>query len=233
MSTTLTAESIKKTIAYYYLLSFCPPEDIKEFHQNMSVWRKQLAETAGMSEAEYFKAAIPAVCRHIVAFHEDTRSPGQHWIDALIKTARAADTNPESAYAFQEVMSKIARLPQRALPENRPHRKKGCAFCRLPCHYGYFTLVSDPDFDELQAMLEAEVNMSTDTQSAINAVWNFTVSHLAQSIEFAESFSIHQGHLGNLSYCLLVRSMASSRLALPEKQLEIYQTINQQLIQIK
>lgn len=231
MSGTLSAESIKKTITYFYLLSFCPPTDLGAFKEHVKPWKRQIAKAAGMSEAKFFKVAIPEVCSRIVAFHEDSREPSQYWVEALIKKAGKADENPQGAYDFQEELSKVARLPQRALPENRLHRKKGCAFCQLPCNYGFFTLVSDPDFDTLQDMLEAEVNRSGDTKSAIRPVWNFTFSHLIQSIDFEEEYTIHQRHLGNLSYCLLMLAMAKSRLALPAKQLQVYQVINQRLMQ--
>ncbi len=230
MSTTLSADSIKKAISYFYLLSYCPPAKIGELKKSFSPLRKQLATTAKMKEAKFFKETLPEVCRRIVAFHEDTREPSPQWIDLLEKTATKADKSPEDAYAFQEAMSKVARLPQRALPDNRLHRKKGCAFCRLPCHYGFFSLVSDPKFDTLQDLLEAEVNRDRETQSAIRPVWRFTLSHLVQVLELNEGYSIHQGHLGNLSYCLLMLAMAKSRLALPEKQLKVYQAINQQII---
>ncbi len=230
MSTKLTAESIKKAISYFYLVSFCPPAQIEEHKKSLAPLRKQMAKSAEMSESKFFKVAIPEVCRRIVAFHEDTREPSMGWIDALIKTAKKADKKAENAYAFQEMMSEIARLPQRALPDNRLHRQKGCALCRLPCHYGFFSLVSDPEFGTLQEMLEVEANRDKETQSAIRPVWNFTFSHLVQVIDFNDNFTIHQGHLGNLSYCLLMLAMAKSRLALPEKQLKVYQAINQQLI---
>jgi len=233
MSTTLSAESIKKTIAYFYLLSFCPPAKIEAMKDSLALLRKQLAESAEMSESDYYKKAIPDVCKRIVAFHEDTREPSQHWVETLVETASKADKSSQDAYAFQEKISKVARLPQRALPDNRLHRRKGCEFCQLPCHYGFFTLVSDPDFETLQEMLEAEVNRDRETQSAIQPVWRFTFSHLVHVINLNESFAIHQGHIGNLSYCLLMLAMAKSRLALPEKQLKVYQAINQQLIQSK
>jgi hypothetical protein len=231
MSGTITAESIKKTITYFYLLSYSPPADIEMFKEHVYPWKKQISKSASVSETKFFKEVIPEVCHRIVSYHEDTGEPNQDWVDALIKTAGKADKSSEDLYEFQEMMSNIARLPQRALPENRLHRKKGCALCQLPCHYGFFTLVSDPDFDTLQDMLEAEVNRSGDTQSAIRPVWNFTFSHLMRSFDFKEEYTLHRRHLGNLSYCLLMLAMAKSRLALPEKQLKVYQAINQRLIQ--
>lgn len=231
MTTTLAPDTIKKAISYFYLLSYCPPENIGELEESLSPLRKQIAEYSGLKETQFFEEAIPEVCKRIVAFHEDTREPSRGWIDLLAKTADKAHKSPQDAFAFQDAMSKVARLPQRALADNRLHRKKGCALCRLPCHYGFFTLVSDPKFDTLKDLLEAEVSRDRETQSAIRPVWRFTLTHLVQSIDLNEGYTIHQGHLGNLSYCLLMLAMAKSRLALPEKQLKVYQAINQQIIQ--
>ncbi|MBN2117110.1 MAG: hypothetical protein JW730_11095 [Anaerolineales bacterium] len=225
----LSLESLKKTIAYFYLLSYCPPAHIADFKQLTQPLRKALAESAGMKEAAYFKAAIPEVCRRIVAFHEGTREPSPFRVEALINTARNADKSPEKTLAFQIEVANVARIKQRALPENRLHRKKGCQFCRLPCHYGYFSLVSDPQFGQLRAMLAAEVNKPAPEQSPLGPVYGFAIRHIAGLTGTQEGF-LEIEHLVNLSYCLLMLGMAKSRLAIPEEELRLFQAANQESI---
>jgi hypothetical protein len=224
-----SVEALKKTISYYYLLSYCPPEKVADFQNATASLRKSLADSAGTSEAAYFKAVLPEVCRRIVSYHEATREPSQTWVDALVQSASAAEKNPEKLARFQEVMTNVARLPQRALPENRLHRKKGCAYCRLPCYYGYFTLVSEPVFIGLQEMLENEGQQPAGDRSPVRPVWGFTILHLGKTLQSQEVF-IHQAHLVNLSYCLLLLSMAKSRLAVPEVQLQAFQAANKAMI---
>jgi hypothetical protein len=225
----IRVEALKKTIAYYYLLSYCPPEQVVEFVNAAGPLRKELAKSAGMSEKAFFNAVLPEVCRRIVSYHEATREPSPQWVNALVSSAAAVEKSPENLSLFQEEMTKVARLPQRALPENRLHRKKGCAYCRLPCHYGYFTLVSEPTFRELQTMLEEETKMPAGERSPVQPVWGFTILHLGKTMQSRQAF-IHQAHLGNLSYCLLLLSMAKSRLAVPEAQLQAFQAANQAMI---
>ncbi|MBT3190458.1 MAG: hypothetical protein HN855_04405 [Anaerolineae bacterium] len=231
MSIKFPAETIKKTIAYFYLLSYSPPAKIGEMKKSLAPLLKELIESAETSEFSFYEEVIPEVCRRIVAFNEDSREPSEKWIERLAETASKADESPQDMHEFQKEMSLVARLPQRALPDNRLHRRKGCAFCKLPCHYGFFTLVSDPDFASLQEMLNAEVKRTKETQSAIRPVWHFALTHLKQVTGEVDGYTVQQGHLGNLSYCLLMLAMAKSRLALPEKQLKVYQAINQELIQ--
>jgi hypothetical protein len=85
--------SLKKTISYYYLLSFCPPEKIKDFKGSMVAMRKALAESAGMSEADCFAQALPEVCRRIVSFQQATRVPDPQAVASLEAAARDADKN--------------------------------------------------------------------------------------------------------------------------------------------
>jgi hypothetical protein len=230
MAKGLPAGTLKKTIAYYYLLSYCPPEMIADFKKNTATLRQKLAKQAGMKVGDYFKQAVPEVCWRVVSFHETTREPNPEFVEPLTKAARQAEKNPEKAAAFQAEMSKVARLQSRALPENRLHRKKGCDYCRLPCHYGYFSLVSDPDFRELQRLMGVEAARPSGEQSPLRPVWAFTFTHLGKVLE-AESGFIHRTHAGNLAFCLLMLSMAKSRLPLPEEQIQIFQAANQALIQ--
>jgi hypothetical protein len=218
-------EAMKKTIAYYYLLSFCPPARISDFREKSGPLRKALADSAGMSEAAFFAAVLPEVCRRIVSFHEGTREPSKEWADALLKSAAKADQSPENASLFQAKMAQVARLPQRALPGNRLYPAKGCRFCRLPCRYGYFTLISEPVFSRLQRMLELEAGYPKEEQNPLRPVWAFAVSHLSQTLG-VEKGVIQTVHLVNLAYCLLVLSMAKSRLAAPEAQLRAFQNGN-------
>jgi len=222
-------ETLKKTIAYFYLLSFCPPMQIANFVRSTAAMRKRLAKSAGMGEAAYFKMVIPEVCRRIVAFHQNTREPSQLWIDALVNTAREAHKNPATAQAFQVEMSKVARLPQRARPEGRLHRNKGCALCRLPCFYGYFSLVSDPEFSRLQEFFTAEAKLPATEQTPINPIYGFALTHIGRLTGSEEGYLI-ANHLVNLSYCLLMLGMAKSRLAIPEQQLRLLQATNQEFI---
>ncbi|MBN2387078.1 MAG: hypothetical protein JXB85_08660 [Anaerolineales bacterium] len=222
MSKPIPVDVLKKAITYHYLLSYSPAEQIDTFKKSTAALRKGLAEKAGMQEAAFFKAVIPEVAQRIAAFHHDSREPDPQWVEALVETAGPAGQAPEKAAAFQAVMSKVARLKPRALPENRLHRKKGCAFCRLPCYYGYFSLVSEPDFRILQRLLEAEAGLPKERQNPLRPVMAFTFSHLVQTTQ-AERGVIQRVHLGNLAYCLLLLSMAKSRLALPEAELQAFQ----------
>lgn len=233
MSIKFPAETIKKAIAYFYLLSYSPPEKIREVKDSLAPLLEALVGAAGVSESSFYEEIIPEVCRRIVTFHEDSREPSQRWVEALVETASKASNSPQDAYDFQEKMSEVAQMPQRALPNNRLHRKKGCTFCHLPCRYGFFTLVSDPNFSTLREMLNVEVERRKETQSAIRPVWRFSLTHLKQLTGIADGYTIEKGHLGNLSYCLLMLAMAKSRLALPEKQLKVYQAINRGLIEVK
>jgi hypothetical protein len=226
----ISPELLKNAIAYYYLLSYIPPERIAEFRQSTSALCKDLAEKAGMTENDFFKEVLPEVCRRIVAFHQDTRDPDPQWVDGLVSAARQVDQNTEAVAAFQTEMSKVARLEPRALPENRLHRKKGCAFCRQPCTYGYFSLVSEPEFKGLRRLLESEASLPKNEQNPLRPVWTFTISHLARTTQ-ANQGVIQQTHLGNLAFCMLLLSTAKSRLALPDAELQAFQANNQILIQ--
>ena len=230
MSKSIPAGTMKRTIAYYYQLSYCPPTMIAEFKMSTEAYRKDLAKEAGMNQQEFFEQAVPEVCQRIVSFHEDTREPSAEFVEPLLAAALQAQASPEAAAAFQTEMSRIARLEPRAAPENRLHRKKGCAYCRLPCHYGYFTLVSDPDFKELQRLMASEAARPKGEQNPLRPVWSFTLFHLRHVLE-AEHGYIHWTHVGNLGFCLLMLSMAKSRLPMPEEQIRIYQAANQALIE--
>jgi hypothetical protein len=226
----LAAESLKKTIAYFYLLSFCPPDRILEYQHSLAPLRKALAESVQMSEKEYFIKAIPEVCRRIVAFHEDSREPNQELISELVNAAGEAELSPHQASIFQQNMLKIAGLPPRARPEGRLHRKKGCQFCQAPCTYGYFTLVSDPPFILMDELFIAETRKPISEQTPLNPAFHFTLDHLERLTGTRIRF-IDIRHLVNLSYCLLMLGTAKSRMAMPEQQLRIFQAASQEFIQ--
>jgi hypothetical protein len=229
MKTTMSAESIKKTIAYFHLLSFCPPDKLADFKRNTAPMLKNLAGKAGMKEKAYLAQTLPEVCQRIVAFHQATREPDPKLVEPLVEAARTADKNAKSLAAFKEQMSRVASLPGRAKPENRLHRNKGCRLCTAPCLYGYFTLVSDPQTSQLQVLFAAESGKPVSEQTPLRPVYGFAIAHLRKLIGSQQGF-YEISHLANLSYCLLLLGMAKSRLALPEKQLLIFQAANQEFI---
>lgn len=224
-----SADSLKKTIAYFYLLSFCPPERIADWARATASMRKALAESTGLSELAYYEMVTPEVCRRMVSFHQASREPSQERVESLVQAAQAATNSPKKAEAFQQEMTKVAQLPQRASPEGRLHRKKGCQFCKFPCSYGYFTLISDPEFRLLQDLFAAEARKPAAEQNPWTPCVRFTRSHLQGLAGMAADF-IEPGHLLNLSYCLLMLSTAKSRLPSPEQQLRLLQATGQEFI---
>lgn len=225
----IPADVMMKTISYYYLVNYCPPAHVSELKKAARSFRKGLADAAGMSVPAYFQAALPDVCGRIAAFHQATREPDQAAVDALLEAGKKADSSEKGAAAFQAVMTEIAELPGRAKPNNRLHRQKGCHFCAAPCRYGYFTLVSDPLFKNLLAMLNAENAKPAGVRNPVNVLWTYTTTHLWRVLGKREGV-IRADHLGNLSYCLLLLATARSRYALPEAQLQTFQAMNQDVI---
>jgi cell pole-organizing protein PopZ len=232
MSQEIPVGSIKKTIAYFYLLSFCPPEKVPELKRILAPFRESMAKEAGMSQKALFAHAIPEACARIVAYHQGTREPDKKAVKALTAAAQKADSSKKSAAAFQERMNEIWQLPGRAKPENRLHRKKGCALCQSACRYGYFSLVSEPQLSELQMLLEAEAQKPAGEQNPFNPVWGFAIAHLAR-ITGVEQGLISAEHLGNLAFCLLLLATAKSRKPMPEEQLKIFQEATQRLIKVR
>ena len=68
MKNPIPVESMKKTIAYLYLLTFCPPKRIAKFKKSTAAMLKNLAATAGMKEAAYLRKALPEACGRIVSW---------------------------------------------------------------------------------------------------------------------------------------------------------------------
>ncbi|MBL7162398.1 MAG: hypothetical protein ISS57_07310 [Anaerolineales bacterium] len=228
MDTNIPAESLKKTICYYYLLAYCPPANISELKKAAQPLRKNVAEQAGMKMTDYFKKAAPGVSQHIVAFHQNTRDPDGEWVEELASRVSVADKSPENAEAFQVMLGLVSRLPGRAKPENRLHRRRGCRFCAAPCHYGYFSLVSEPRFGVLQGFLEHELQNPLEDKKPVMAVKSFALKHIVETLGTdSGAIHIHHEHLANLAYCLLALATAKSRLPVPEKQLGLFQQANQ------
>lgn len=226
----LPVESLKKAICYFYLLAFCPPENIAQQKKALKSLHKGASRLSGLKDKEFIRLAALEASRHIMAFHQNTREPGTDWVEALADRAMVADTNPEQAAAFQELMTLVSRLPQRAKPENRLHRRRGCQFCTSPCAYGYFSLVSEPEISILQGFLEHEIQESPDTQKPIMAVSSFALTHITLLVgDMKDELSISQDHLSGLAYCLLSLATARSRLQVPEQQLGLFQEANQYL----
>ncbi len=225
----IPAASMKKAIAYFYLLYYCPPGQLTDFKHSTAALHKELAAQTGLKENDYFNQALPEVCHRIVAFNQATREPDQKQVEKLIEVAKGADQDSAKLAAFKTQMALIAMLPGRAKPENRLHRNKGCHFCAAACTYGYFTLVSEPHFDLLRDLLEKEAGKPPAKQSPLVPIYAFAVDHLIKTTGGGKGFS-DVAHSANLAYCLLMLSMAKSRLAAPEDQLRILQQVNQENI---
>jgi hypothetical protein len=231
MTASIPANCIKKTITYFYSLSFCPASHFEDFIAESTDFRKGLAKEAVMPEKAFFPVAISEICRRIVSFNSDSRVPDQDIVIALEKAATKALKNQDGLIKFQEEMLKVASLPGRAKIENRLHRKKGCKLCLTPCRYGYYTLVSEPKFSVLQKALEDEVRKEKSTQKPVQVIWTFVIAHLMSTFNSQRGHVVPE-HLGNLGYCLLMLSTAKSRYPLPEKQVSAFQEANQKFIQL-
>jgi len=202
---------LKRTLIYLHLLSFAPPERVGEL--------SSLRENFGKD----WPRAVEAASRLIVAFQQASRDPESRLAAELARAALGADSSPESCRAFQARMDALAQLPGRAKPENRLHRKRGCRLCVAPCRYGFFSLISEPDFESLSNLLE------THPRQPVQAVWRFTLQHLAQTFS-AGRWHITAAHLGNLSYCLIALATAKSRYPFPEAQMQKFQVLNQAMM---
>lgn len=228
MDMKVPTQSLKKTICYYYLLAYCPPAEVGEIKKAAQALRQNVAKQAGMKMTDYFKQAASEVSHHIVAFHQNTRDPSAEWVEELASKISVADKGAKEAQAFQVMLGLVSRLPQRAKPENRLHHRRGCQFCAAPCHYGYFTLISEPRFLKLHGFLEHELGNSSEDKKPVMAVKSFALSHIVEILGAADgTIHIHHEHLANLAYCLLALATAKSRLPVPEKQFKLFQTANQ------
>ncbi len=221
--------AIKKMISYYYLVAFCPPAHISALKKASQKMRTALAKQSGLKMADFVKAVAPEVGQRMAAFQQATRQPDQETVDNLITAIIEADSKPEKTAEYQALMKAVAIHPGRAKMSNRLHRQKGCSLCQAPCQYGFFTLISEPDFKTLLSMLGAENQKIAAERNPVNVLWTYTTTHLWKTLEAQEGF-ISADHLGNLSYCLLMLGTAKSRFAMPEAQLTRFQEMNQNTI---
>jgi len=221
--------AIKKMISYYYLVAFCPPEHISALKKASQKMRSALSKQAGLKMADFVKAVAPEVGQRMAAFQGASRQPDEETVEKLTKAIISADKNPKKAAEYQATMKAVAIHPGRAKMANRLHRQKGCSLCQAPCQYGFFTLISEPDFKTLLSMLGAENKKIAAERNPINVLWTYTTAHLWKILGKNEGF-VSADHLGNLSYCLLMLGTAKSRFAMPEAQLTRFQEMNQQTI---
>ncbi len=219
--TNTSATQLQHTLIYLHLLSYSPPERVAAFQPFEEALRQ------GMGTA--WPKTLFQACSHIVAFHQASRDPDADLVEALVDAASSAATSPEGARIFQSQMNDLATSPDRADPDNRIHRKRGCQLCQNPCRYGYFSLLSGPNFDVLQQALEAENRKPIGQQRPIRLVWRFTLKHLSRALDLA-AWDIDAANLGNLAYCLLTLATAKSRYPFPEEQMRKFQQKNQALI---
>jgi hypothetical protein len=222
MTKQISPSKITKTISYLYLLFYSPPEHVGRFKAATVEFKQKV-------DVDIWDGAIQAACEHIVSFQSASRHPDADLVSGLVAAARKADSNPEAARAFQVNMEKITALPGRSKPDNRLHRKKGCRFCQVPCQHGYFTLISDPNFKELQEILDNENAKPIGAGQPIQAIWQYASHHVVDTLGVG-GFLIDADHLGNLAYCLVMLATAKSRFAFPEQQIKKFQELNQGLI---
>jgi hypothetical protein len=226
MANPISAEALNKMINYYYMVSFCPPQHIKDLKKASQKTRTRLARGAGLKMKEFTDLVQPEVARRMAAFQQASREPEAEAVQELTRVLKGADSNPKKAAAYQTALWQLAAHPGRAKPENRLHRQKGCAFCAAPCLYAYFTLMSEPDFNTLRDMLEEENGKPAGERDPLRVLWAFTRTHFWKVIG-AQAGYVSAVHLGNLSYCLLLLGMARSRFELPRDELTFYQILNQ------
>jgi hypothetical protein len=143
-------------------------------------------------------------------------------VEELVETALSAEKNKKNLRTYKDKMNQVVTLPGRAKLENRLHRNKGCKYCVTPCRYGYFTLVSDPKLKELQELFEGEAMRPAGEQTPLRPAYAFAISHLT-GVTGSERGMIAFPHVVNLAYCLMLLGMAKSRMALPERELVIFQ----------
>jgi len=229
MTQDIHPNAIKGMIAYYYLVAFCPPAHISELVKASEPLRKQLTKLAGLKAADLGKAVAPKVAYRMCAFQQATREPDKETVDKLTQAILSADSKPEKAAEYQALMREVAAHRGRAKKDNRLHRQKGCSLCQAPCQYGFFTLISEPDFKTLLAMLGEENKKIAGERNPVNALWTFTTVHLWKTLGTNQGF-ISADHLGNLAYCLLMLGTAKSRYPMAEEQLTRFQEMNQNTI---
>ena len=229
MTQEIHPSAIKGMISYYYLVAFCPPAHISALKKASQKTRSALAKLAGLKMADFVKAVAPEVAYRICAFQGATRHPDKETVAKLSQAIVSADTQPDKAAEYQALMKEVAADRGRAKESNRLHRQKGCSLCQAPCQYGFFTLISEPDFKTLLSMLGAENKKLAAERNPVNVLWTYATTHLWKVLGKNEGF-ISADHLGNLAYCLLMLGTAKSRFPMPEEQLTRFQEMNQNTI---
>ena len=229
MTQDIHPNAVKGMISYYYLVAFCPPAHISALKKSSQKNRTALAELAGLKMADFVETVAPEVAYRMCAFQQATREPDKETVEKLAAAIVKADTKAENTAEYQALMKAVAIHPGRAKLANRLHRQKGCSLCQAPCQYGFFTLISEPDFKTLLAMLGAENKKIAGERNPVNVLWTYATTHLWKTLGTNEGF-ISADHLGNLSYCLLMLGTAKSRYPMPEEQLTRFQEMNQNTI---
>ena len=225
----ISIDNVKVSIGYLYLLFYGQPSYLKTLCTAGQRLLAKQAMTAGVTEREFRATNLPLACRRIVEFQQASREADEAIVSALTLAALNAEQNPISMNAFRTQMELVTNLAGRAKADNRLHRKKGCQFCNAACRYGYFTLVSDPDFKVLQHLYAEEKQKPTTEQDVLYPAWKFAGTHLTQVYNIKPTY-LTPAEFGNLSYCLLMLSMAKSRLPMPEEQLKHFQEANRKTI---
>src|SRR3990172_179035 len=226
----LTAGTLQATIGYLHLLSFCPPNRAWELRLASEPLRKGLGLRGGLSADEFLAAAQPEACRRIVSFHERTREPRPAVVVSLVEMAGLAEKGPVGVQILAEGMAVLAGLPGRAKPDNRLRRNKGCQLCVAACRYGYFNLVTRPNYSLLRGLLEQEAAKPADQQDPLGTLWTFAIGHLWRTLGVELAY-ISASHLGNLAFCLLTLGTSQARRPVPEQEYGLLQQANQKLIQ--
>ncbi len=230
MTKQISVESLRVTTGYLYLLWFCPPDRVYEYYQASEPLRRGLAKNTGLSEIEYFDLAIPEACQRILAYHTPGRKVDDVLSTRFIKAAHIAARSPEDALHFGTIMAVIAELPGRSKKNQRLASERGCQFCKTPCRYGYFVLITEPEFKSLSKLLETETEKEDQGIDAVRILWAFTNEHLWRTLGQPQSY-IAASHLGNLAYCLLSIGTSKSRRRFKKAAYQAFQQANQESIQ--
>jgi len=225
MTPSIHPKVIKKMISYYYLVYYCPPVYIDHLKTASLKMRSRLAQVQGCTPEALPELVAPEIASRITAFQQATREPEAETVKALTEKVITADRDADGTAAFQALMNLVVIHPGRSKLPNRLHRNKGCVFCTASCRYGFFTLVSEPDFNALLAMLDKENQKLAQERDAVKALWNFVKEQIWGVLE-AQDGMILAEHVDKLSYCLLLLGTAKSRFALPEVQLRHYQEMS-------
>ena len=221
----IPAQQIRKGINFLYLLYFCPTNKLSAFSAEAKKYTQELERLTSSNNVSILDIYL-AACSRIIEFHTNSREVDEDILSGLVGSAIHALKSEENLTMFQIEMETIRALPQRTDMKNRLHRKKGCFLCERPCRYGYFSLISDPNFSNLLTHLREESDKDLEEKNVIRAVWTFTIKHLWEVMDCNQAF-IGADHLGNLSYCMLLLATAKSRFSFPEKLMLFFQESNQ------